>query len=246
LQNTSYKYRVTQHQDGYADISTDITIKVVDVPPAKALSVSAKGSINVLDRYGSKITYTAKLKNINYAGLSGSSYLIGPDADKFDIYGYEYENNTIYVYAKEGIDYSTKQNYYVTPVFVFRNLEGSKFELVGKQQKIKVKQVEPKVTVTSPEGNVLYRDRNNELSFYIHASDKNNSPVNISHVELANYADDLNITFDSVTNKVTLSQDAVKQIIASGKTWNLKLNVYYADKAINTKPKQVTYKLVVK
>lgn len=244
LQNTSYKYRVTQHQDGYADISTDITIKVVDVPPAKALSVSAKGSINVLDRYGSEITYTAKVNNINYAELSGGSYLIGPDADKFDMY--EYGDNTIVVYAKEGIDYSTKQNYYVTPVFVFRNLEGSEFELVGKQQKIKVKQVEPKVTVTSPEGNVLYRDRNNELSFYIHASNNNNSQVNISRVELANYADDLNITFDSVTNKVTLSQDAVKQIIASGKTWQLKLNVYYADKAINTKPKQVTYKLVVK
>jgi len=243
LDKTSYKYRVILHQEGCADISTDITIKVVDTPPAKAISVSAKGSIDVLDIENSGVMYTAKLKDVNGYGSCYDSYLIGPDADKFYIAGVVGE--TSIVKADSSYPWSTKQTYYVTPVFVFTNKHGDYFEIQGKQQKIKVKEGKAKVTVSSPNGNVLYRERDNELIFKVEPNYKNNPDLEIRRIELVNYTGDLEL-YSIGNDEYLLRQSSLNQIIASGKTWNLKFNVYFEGKAVNTKPLQFTYKISVK
>jgi len=248
----SYKYKVTLHSDGLPDISTNLTIKVKATDPSKCQTVKAKGSIDVLNRDGSGIVYTTKLKNVygvlkpKFDEYDYSSYLTGPDAGYFN---WIVEDGQMIVTAKDDVYLNTKNTYRVTPVFVYYNwMNDSTFEIKGKEQKIKVKQGKPKVTITTVDGsdNVLYRDRSGELKLSFNALLNKTTDVTISDVTLANYSGDLDSIFNDEDQTLTLYQYDVNQIIASGKTWKLKFNVEFRDKAGNEKLTQVSYKVVIK
>lgn len=175
---------------------------------------------------------------------------MGQDAKKF--YVSDVNDNKVVVKACANSTFSTKATYKVVPVLVFENAAGFRYDIKADVQKIKVKQGKPKVTVTTADGvqNILYRDRSNEIVLDFNAV-LGKKAVKISGFELVNYTSDLSAS--GIWNRETgelesvmLSQRGEKQILVSGKTWNLKFNVYFADGAGNEKVTQVTYKLIVK
>ncbi len=247
LKTGKYKYSVEVYSENCGYFYTNLTVNIVDKDPTKCLSLSKKGSIDVLNREDTSITYKVKLSNIQ--GQIVGCYLKGPDARQFYA---EYSDGAIQVKAYPGVTYSTKQTYKIQPVVRVVNDLGWHYTIDAKEQSFKVKQGKPKVTIKPANGadNILYRDRSNELELAVSAvlGKKN---VKIDTVKLVNYTDDLRISDwnyapDGSLSSVTISQYGEKQILASGKNWNVKFNVYFVDETGTEKVTQVTCKLMVK
>ena len=240
-----YKYDIKLNKDGFPSIAATLTVKIVEDAPEKCITVSAKGNIDVLNRDGTNVAYTAKLKNTTGTVVDG--YLTGMDADLFDA---DFEDGKLVVKAKESAILNTKETYKVTPVFAVDNIEGGRTYLTAKEQKIKVKQGKPKITLTSVAGNVLYRDRTNAVTVDIKALLNKTDEIEISDVRLTNYTGTFDVDYKDVDGNVigfTISQkDDYDTIITNGKSVNLKFDVIFKDKAGNEKATAVTYKLVVK
>ena len=243
-----YKYMVSLRNENTRTLYTYITINIVDVTPQKCLTVKGKGTIDILNREDTAVTYTVKASNLQ--GKLVACQLAGPDKNKFYVSGVN--DGKVVVKAAAQATFSTKVTYKVTPVLIFENEEGVRYCISTSTQNIKVKQGKPKVTVTTADGaqNILYRDRDNKIDLDFNAV-LGKKEVQISRVELVNYTSDLEVScnLDSETGElenVTLTQSAAKQILASGKTWKVKFKVYFTDGAGTEKATQVTYKLIVK
>lgn len=253
----TYKYDVWV-RNGDFTASTPLTIKVKNTKPDKCISVSVKGSIDVLDREGTSIAYTPKLSNVT--GVVEHGWLSGQDADLFESY---FEDGKLYVKAKEGASYSTKNTYKIKAAFWVQTEDYNGYEMESKELSVKVKQGKPKVSVSSFE-NTLYRSTGNcvevNISALLGAKD-----VVIEEVTLLNYTGDLRLVGDFYnanpdeeddpwfraynpdTKSVLLTTTGdAKSILKGGKTWPLKLAVHYRDQAGNEKDTQVTYKVCVK
>ena len=248
LATGKYKYIVRMWSENTRTVYTNITVNIVDAAPQKCLKLKGKGTIDILNREDTAVTYTVKTSNLQ--GRLVACHLIGPDANKFDVDGVN--GGKIVVKASKNATLSTKVAYKVVPVLIFEGDGGYEYSIKADTQKIKVKQGKPKVTVTAADGvqNILYRDRDNKIVLDFNAV-LGKKPVKISGVELANYTSDLTGfgNWNPETGElesVTLSQYAEKQILASGKTWKVKFNVYFTDGAGNEKVTQVTYKLIIK
>ena len=75
--------------------------------------------------------------------------------------------------------------------------------------------------------------------------------IEIEKVSLLNYTGDFEIDFwtnesDSTSIYLRTSDNGFNQINKTGKSWSLKFEVTYADKAVDQKPVTVTYKVTVK
>lgn len=239
----TYKYDVWVRSGNFT-VSAPLTIKVKNTKPDKCISVSAKGSIDVLDREGTEIVYTPKLSNVT--GEVQDGWLTGQDADMF---GEPYfKDGKLYVKAREGASYSTKYTYKVKAVFKVQTEDYRSYELESKELSIKVKQGKPKVSVSSV-GNTLYRSTGNCVEVNISAL-LGSKDVVIEDVALVNYTEDLMLVGDFYnpdTKSVLLTTTGgTKSILKGGKTWSVKLAVHYRDQAGNEKDTQVTYKVCVK
>ena len=253
----SYKYNVNLHADDLQTLTTQITVKVVDEAPAKCITVSAKGSIDVLDRAGTAVTYTAKLKNVQ--GEIVGAELRGTDAGLFEG-TFDVEDGKLVVKAHDWAGYSTKHTYKITPVFFVRSEDFGEVELEGKEQSIKVKQGKPKLTVTADVSNILYRNRTNEVTIDLDALLNKTTDVKIVGIEPLNYAGTFDYYLIDESGNVIEENGEMKyveeirikgndypqEIIASGKTVTLQFNVYYEGMAVNEKPIKTTFKMVVK
>ncbi len=242
----SYKFTVSTKING-ADLSTNLTVKIVDKPLAKAVKTVKKGSIDVLTRDTAYMTMNPKLSN-----LSGDVFrfeLKGPDADLFDAYmdengncivkakydEYDEEGNLVNSYV-----YSTKTTYKVTPVYHI--VANGIYTVNGATQSFKVKQGKPQLTV-SGNGTTLYAKRNSSITLFFDAMLKDQY-VSIDKVELLNYNADLN--WENYGNCGTLSVDEYMYQITKAKgTYKLKFAVTYTDKAGNEKVAQTTYNVTV-
>lgn len=259
----TYKYTVWVANDscGYK-ASAALTVKVMNKAAEKCLSVSAKGSIDVLDREGTSIVYTPKLSNLT--GKAADSWLEGRDAYMFDA-AFDQTDGRLYVRAREGVEYVTGYAYQVVPVFWIDTEDYAGFELSSsKALTIRVKQGKPKVTASSA-GNTLYRSSANSIRIDISAL-LGTKQVAIENVELLNYSDDLYLeeyeafymdengeiksymtTFEPESGYILLKAKAEpKEILKVGKTWSVKLSIRYMEQAGNEKNAQVTYKAVVR
>ena len=246
LADGTYKYVLEFRGQNMEPISAQFSVVLKAVEPEKCITVSKKGSIDVLDRENTAVTFTPKTKNVN-----GTLLGVGLDGPAKDMFVISNENGKLVMRLKSNVECLTKTAYEVYPVFQYESLSGKPFTLTGKKQTIKLKQGSPKVTVKSVGVNTLYRDRNNELTLLFDATLKKQD-INIEKVELANYTGDLYIKEMLVNpdtkdvEAITISQHNIKQIVAANKKWNVKFNVYYKDRAGNEKVKQVTYKIVIK
>lgn len=261
LDKGTYKFDVIV-SDGVYTTSTVLSVKVIDTVVSKCISVSSKGTIDVLDRNGTSIAYTPKLSNLTGKAVNG--WLSGRDAALFNA-EFNEQDGKLYVRAREGAAYSTKNTYKVKAVFWVESEDYTGFEVESKELSIKVKQGKPKVTVTSI-SNTLYRQLGNTIEVNISAL-LGTSDVVIEDVYLVNYTDDLQLIDDFYNANqgddaendpwfraynpdtgsilLTTTGDAVS-ILKSGKTWSVKLAIRYRDQAGNEKDTQVTYKVCVK
>ncbi len=254
LKADTYTYNVCVNLYGNI-VKTQLKVKVVDKPVEDCLEVTKKGSIDVLNREGTAITFAPEKTTLT--GKIVDAHLVGKDADMFDCY---WENNKLAVYARVGTQYSTKYTYKVQPVFHVENEYWDYYEITGKEQSIKVKQGTPKVTASAPK-NILYRDRGNALEIGFKAVLNKKTNVVIDNVELLNYTSDFRlkewpqqdeagneyyVTFNPDTQTVTLSQEWITKVVAKNQKVKLKFAVYYRDKAGNENAAQATYEIIVK
>lgn len=249
LSEGSYQCTVKANKDGWENgASTALKVDIKDFAEEKCIKVSKKGKIDVLRRGQTYISYTPKVSNL--AGRVIDGWITGLDAGLFDA-EYHTDKGQMYIRARqnnteEAWSYSTKGSYRITPVFIMETADGHRYEVMAAPQTVKVTQGKPKITALSEYGNTLYREAGKgELTFKI-AAELSNEMIAVEDVALVNYKKDLTVLYDRETQMVTLNQAAMREITKSGKLWNVKLAVRYADKAGNEKDAIVTYKVVIK
>ena len=244
-----FKVNVTNEDNGYAETTT-LTVSIVDTAVAKCVKLSKKGSIDVLRKDTTYITYTPKLTNL--AGRIVEVDLVGVDEDKFDAY-LNADGTAFDIYA-ENKEFSTKASYSIIPVIKLETDNGEYldyYDVTLPAQTVKVTQGKPKATITAPNGNVLYTQHGGDLILDLDTVlDEEN--IEVENVSLANYTSDLKVAgcWTNESNGTTIylraSDNGFNQINKTGKTWSLKFEVTYADKAVDQKPVTVTYKVTIK
>lgn len=241
LQAGKYKFTI-KAIEGEFEAAATLTVTIADAAPETCVKVSKKGSIDVLRRESTYLSLTAKLKNL--PGTVTDGWLTGQDADLFYA---EFDSATgqLRVKAYEGTLLSTKNTYKVTPVFQVSTTTGNMYEVTAAEQSVKVKQGKPKLTITAPLGNVLYRQAGNSLPLQLSAA-LSGEAVGIEEAELLNYTDDLCAEYDSKTQTVSITQESMRKIASTGKKWKLQFAVSYRDKAGNEKKATVNYQVVIK
>ncbi|MCH5258848.1 MAG: hypothetical protein J1F18_03790 [Lachnospiraceae bacterium] len=264
LATGTYKFKISVGipAQGTAYASTTLTVKVVDTPVSKNLKVTAKGSIDLMNIDGTSITYTPKLSNLS--GQVNGGWLEGKDEDMFESW---WDGSKLVVQARWGNSYSTKVNYQVYPVFSV-NVQDYNGYIVrpDKALNIKVKQGKPKLTAAMS-SNTIYRQLDNDVEIKLSAI-LGKKDVEIDSVWLANYWEDFELQpngtwhnddtgedypliYNPETQSVRLklkdryNTDNVS-VVQSGKTWKVKLQVRYANKAENEKVAEVTCSIVVR
>lgn len=260
IEKGKYKFNISVGNDDAGTIaSTTLTVEVIDTAMDKNLKVSAKGSIDVLDREGTSIAYTPKLSNLSGEIVDG--WLEGKDSALFRA---EFDDGRLIVRADgNGTSLSTKNTYQVEAVFLVDTEGYDSYTIrTAKPLSIKLKQGKPKLTA-STNGNTLYRQLDNTVQIKLSAV-LNKKEVEIEDVWLLNYTEDLQLVskqltdeeghayegiYDPRTKSVTLALSDryyADSILQSGKTWKVKLAVRYRDKAGNEKNAEVTCPIVVK
>lgn len=263
LATGTYKFKISVGipAQGTAYASTTLTVKVVDTPVSKNLKVTAKGSIDLMNIDGTSVTYTPKLSNL--AGQVNGGWLEGKDADMFENW---WDGSKLVVQARWGNSYSTKVNYQVYPVFSVEVQDYNGYIVrPDKALNIKVKQSKPKLTAAMS-SNTIYRQLDNDVEIKLSAI-LGKKDVEIENVWLANYWGDFELQpngewrdddgnsgpliYNPETQSVRLklkdryNTDNVS-VVQSGKTWKVKLQVQYANKAENEKVAEVTCSIVVR
>lgn len=242
----NYKCKVNATVDttaGSETISADLTIKVVDKSLNNAVKVTKKGSIDILRRETTQIYMNPKFTNLS--GEIIDFELKGPDADMFISY-YDGETGNCVVkvktnYLEDGSQeykYSTKYEYKVVPVYVLKG--NGVYVVEGSQQKFKLTQSKPKITVSS-DSSILYADKGDDMNFAFSAVSKGEE-IAIKEVRLLNYTNDLE--WDADNQELSVS-DNVKDIKKASGKYTLKFEVVYTDKAGNEKTAQTSYKITI-
>lgn len=267
----TYKYKISVGNSDVNDYaSTVLTVKIVDKEVKQSLKVTAKGSIDVLDREGTSIAYTPKISNLTGTVVDGR--LAGKDANLFESV---FEDGKLFVKADEWRKYSTKITYEVHTVFRVQTEDWREYEISSdndakaKPFKIKLKQGKPKLTAAAAGGNTIYRQRDNRVDIRIEAV-LGKQEVEIEDVRLLNYWGDLFLEptqikewsgdyllmseesecyiYNPETKSVRVAlQDVYNcEEIRKNGTYKLKLAVRYRDKASDMKEAEVTVPIVIK
>ncbi|MCM1092308.1 MAG: Ig-like domain-containing protein, partial [Muribaculum sp.] len=223
----SYSFKV--HAVGMPGVSASLTVKVVNVELAKSLKLSAKGSIDVLNRSGSYVTVTPSLKSLNGTvtdvSLSGAfAHLFRAELD---------ENNKILIRAGEAdadgghIALITKYNYPVKLTLTLRNADGETMRITAPELKLKLKQGKPKVTMT-PKNPVFYSGAYNGVRLDANAVLKGADDLDIIGIELINQT----ALFDYSDGVLRLQNGGAA---AKGKTYSLQFKITFKGQADNEK-----------
>lgn len=245
----SYKYIVQAAKDGKI-WKTPLTLKIVNTAPEKAVKLTAKGSIDVLNRDGSFMTLTPSLKAVGGEFVipeNGEVKLTGRDAHLFRA-GWSDDGKTIELRAKRNETLVTKYQYTVTPLLTVRNAVGEKEEISAPAVKFKVKQGSVKVSA-APQTALMYSGSYNSVELAMNAVLKGADTPEIERVVLAGNTD----VFTYVYNKDVYNKEGKGKLTMTdtgravkGKTYSLQLQVYFTEQADNGKPVTVRYKVKVK
>lgn len=240
----SYKYIVQAAKDGKI-WKTPLTLKIVNTAPEKAVKLTAKGSIDVLNRDGSFMTLTPSLKAVGGEFVipeNGEVKLTGRDAHLFRA-GWSDDGKTLELRAKRNETLVTKYQYTVTPLLTVRNAVGETEEISAPAVKFKVKQGSVKVSA-APQTALMYSGSYNSVELAMNAVLKGADTPEIERVVLAGNTDVFTYVYNKEgKGKLTMTDTgrAVK-----GKTYSLQLQVYFTEQADNGKPVTVRYKVKVK
>lgn len=223
----TYKFKV--HAPGISAAPVSLTVKVVNTDLSKAVKLSAKGSIDVLNRAGSCVTVTPSLKSLN--GQITDVKLSGDFAHLFR--AELNEKNQIVIHARETDDKGrrvaliTKYNYDVNLVVTAQNAEGETMQFTTPAVRLKLKQSKPKVAVM-PKSPVFFSGAYNSVKLDVAASLKGAANPEITDIELVNQTD----LFDYSNGILTLRDTGTA---VKGKSYSLQLRVTFRDQADNEK-----------
>ena len=240
LAKGTYKFNVIVKITESCTLKTALSVKVVDVAPEKTVTLKKSGSIDVLNRDTTAIVYTPKLKNIT--GEITDVKLTGRAAHLFKA---ELENGRIKVTVKgdnkeeqNQVNLVTKYNYRVNIQLTVSNGE-STCTIVTNEVKFKLNQSKPKMAALPKNAVIFNMAEGSTVPLTISATNKDGTEVAVKEVELTNF-----------TNAFAYEDGELKLVnrgkVVRGKTYSLKLKVYYEGCADSEKPATVTYKVKVK
>ncbi len=232
LETGIYKYKA-ETKLGAGTVSFNFNVKIVDESLEKSIKVTKKGSIDVLDRYGTYMTLSVTEKgNLEYLFLE-DMYLEGADAALFDT---TYDGSgKCKVYAKEGVQLSTKKKYKVTPVCKYEDVivKAAPVTFQVKQGSVKF--------VKLSHGDTLYANKGNQMIIFPEAY-TNGKWTDIKNVELLNYTDDLKYENGILSFRTDKEPTTIKK---SQGTYTLKFAVTLTDGAVDKKPYTFTCKVKI-
>jgi hypothetical protein len=212
-------------------VKTPFTVKIVDQAPERTVKVSAKGSIDVLNRDTTSVVCTPKLKNIT--GEIEDVSLAGSAAHLFRA---ELDDGRVIVSAKSDAALVTKYNYRIKLKLTL----DTGYVLTTGDVKLKVTQSKPKVTVSPKQAVVFNCAAQSQTTVLINAQNKDGTPVTAESIVLTNMTDVF--SYDAVGQTLTLKD---RGAVAKGKTCTLKFELRYAGCADNEKPVTVSCKVKV-
>ena len=252
----TYKFIVQAAQNGTV-WKTPLTVKIVNTAPDKAVKISAKGSIDVLNRENSYMTLTPSLKALNGTFVIPQSEdpekdrkveLRGRDAHLFRA-KWDATGTKIELRAETNETLVTKYQYSVTPVIKLETVNGEVEEIQTPAVKFQVKQGSVKITAL-PTTALMYSGAYNSVQVDLSASLKGAPAPEIENVTLVGNTDAFALsgyTYDKKTGKGVLQlqmMDGGRAV--KGKTYTLQLQVRLSEQADNVKPVTVKYKVKVK
>ncbi len=244
VESGSYKYIVQAAKDGKI-WRTPLTLKVVNTDPAKAVKLTAKGSIDALDREGSFMTLTPSLKAVGgtfFIPENREVKLTGRDAHLFRAEWSE-DGGTIELRARKNETLVTKYQYSVTPFLTLRNVNGETQEIAAPVVKFKVKQGNAKVTAF-PKTALMYSGSYNSVEIDMDAVLKGASAPEIERVILSGNTDAFTYVYNKDGKGTLTMRDTGRAV--KGRTYSLKFQVFFAEQADNVKPVTVRCKIKVK
>lgn len=240
----SYQFIVQAAKDGKI-WKTPLTLKVVNTAPDKAVKITAKGSIDVLNREGSYMTLTPSLKAVNGTFEIPEDRFVkltGRDAHLFRAV-WSGDGKTIELRAKEKETLVIKYQYTVTPLLTMRNVNGETEEIAVAPVKFKVKQGSVKMSI-SPKSALVHSGSYNTVDLDMKAVLKGADAPEIEKVVLVGDTNAFAYVYDKEGKGTLIMKDeggAVK-----GKSYSLKFQIYFAEQADNGKPVTVRYRVKVK
>ena len=240
----SYKYIVQAARDGKI-WKTPLTLKVVNTAPEKAVKLTAKGSIDVLNRDGSFMTLTPSLKAVGgtfFIPENREVKLTGRDAHLFRAQWSE-DGKTIELRARENETLVTKYQYTVTPLLMLRTANGEIEEIPAPAVKYKLKQGSVKVTAL-PKTALMYSGAYNSVEIDMNAVLKGAPAPEIERVVLSGNTDAFTYVYNK-DGKGTLTMKDTGRAV-KGRTYSLQFKVFFAKQADNVKPVTVRCKVKVK
>lgn len=239
----TYKFRLSISKDKTGvpkDIFTTLTVKIKDTPLTAACSISLKGKIDVLDR-DNYIEITPKFKNMptdRDRRITDIS-IAGAGSDKFN-FVYWPEDGKVEVSLEEGASVSTKDKYEF--ILTYRVDAGDGYlTAVSGRIRIPVTQgaVKSRISSKSVYSNML---RTQKEKFDVTLYNKAGNEIDIDKIELVNPNSDFELIEEGTQYYISYTPNGA---VRKGKSYSLKLNVYPKDRASNTKPVKLTYKVMV-
>lgn len=231
----SYKFKVNVKATDTLTVSTPLTIKIVDVAMDKAVKVSTKGSIDVLNREGTFVTATPALKSLN-GNITGVR-LSGRAAHLFNA---ECVDNKVILHAKPDAALITKYNYKVKLNLTIENAEGAAIHYTTPEINLKLKQGKPKVTVI-PKNATFFSGSYEGITRNVSATLKGAENPVVTNVELMNNSDTFTCNYANGVITLCNTPDAIK-----GKTYSLQFRITFYGQADNEKATTVKYTVKVK
>lgn len=233
----TYKYNLTLQDSVFAKpLKTTVSIKVVKVADmSKCVKVTAKGSIDVLNRDGTNVVVTPKFTNIAADAKVSSISLTGRDAHLFEIA--DINGSAATLQLKDSAHVITKYKYEVKLAYV---IETGSAAYTIESAPVGIKLAQGKVKAAAAGANTFSAAVSEGKSLNFTVTNSMGEQVEISDVKLVNFSKDFAYDFETGVLKHQLNGET-----ARGKSYTLKFELYLADRGDNEKPVTVTWKVQI-
>lgn len=233
----TYKCSLTLQDSLFAKpLKAAVSIKVVKVADlSRCVKVTAKGSIDVLNRDGTNVVVTPKFTNITADAKVSSISLTGKDAHLFEIA--DIKSNAATLRLKDSAHVITKYKYEVKLSYV---IETGNAAYTIESAPVGIKLTQGKVKAAAAGANAFSAAVGEGKSLNFTVTNSMGEKVKIADVKLVNFSKDFAYDFETGTLKHQLNGET-----ARGKSCTLKFEVYLADRGDNEKPVTVTWKVQI-
>ena len=242
LKAGTYKFTIALSNTLWKNpLKANLSVKVVDVDMKDAKSsakvkVSAKGSIDVLNRQGTSVTLTPKFTNVPKDAEIKDIQLTGTDAHLFEIS--RRTGNQIIIRLDDDANVITKYKYAVQVTYTVEAGDTSLTLTNSDPVKVKLTQKKPKIKVSGTKVYSNTKAESKKVTFAL--TNSTGASIEADRIVLLNCTKDFQ--YDLETGALTHS---LKGETARGKSYTLKFAVYPKGCGDNEKPVTVNYKITI-